>query len=244
MSLPKIEHPLFTVVIPSTQKKTNLRPMLVKEEKILLMAKEGQDNNSIILAVKQVVNNCLTSADIDVNKLTLFDIDYLFIKLRANSIDSKIKILFTDEDDPLDKKGKPHIYDVEVDLNDVTVKFPEKATDIVKLGKDSGIKLKFPEAIVYDSKTIAEAETEETIVEELILACFENYFEGTKVYPFKDSTRKEIEEFIDNMTIKGYEEVVNFFQNIPTIFYEIKYTDQQGKEKSKTLNKLKDFFTF
>lgn len=239
MSLPKIEQPLFSVVIPSTKKKTMMRPLLVKEEKILLMAKEGQDNNSIILAVKQVVNNCLVSGDIDINKLTMFDIDYLFIVLRSNSVDNKIKVLFTDEDDEKEK-----IYEFEVDLNDVKVKFPDKIENVIKIGKDSGLKMKYPEAAVFESEIIAKATTAEKIAEELILACFESYFEGEKVYNFKDSTRAEAEEFIDNLDTKVYKKVVDFFDSIPTIHYEIKYTDQQGKEKTRTLNKLQDFFIF
>lgn len=244
MTLPKIEHPVFTAVIPSTGKKTTLRPMLVKEEKHLLMAKEGRDNNSIILAVKHVVNNCLVSGDVDVNKLTMFDIDYLFIVLRSNSIDSKIKVFFTDEDDPILKNGESFLYNIEVDLNDVKVKFPDKIEKIIKTGKDSGLSMKYPEASVYDSELIAKAETGEKIAEELILACFDSYFQGDKVYNFKDQSRAEIEEFIENLDIKVYRKVIEFFDSIPTITYVLNYTDQQGKEKTKTLNKLQDFFIF
>lgn len=249
MKLPKLEQPIFTVTLPSNKQKIKLRPMLVKEEKILLMSKESEDNNSILEAVKQIVNNCLVNSDINVNNLTTFDIDYLFIKIRANSVDSKIKLSYVDEEDePItDKKGNVinKTYDFEIDLNDIEVKFPEQsANKVITINKDSGLKLKYPEALIYESEIIAKADSSEKIIEEIILNSFDSYFEGSKVYNFKDSTREEISEFIDNLNLKVYEQVLNFFTNLPTIFYEVKFTNTKGKEKTISLNKLTDFFIF
>ena len=254
MSLPKIELPIFTATIPSTKQKVKLRPMLVKEEKILLMAKESQESNSIMLAVKQIVNNCLVNGDIDVNKLAMFDIDYLFVKIRANSVDSKIKLSYTDdEDEPLkdrhgevrkDDDGNPvyPVYNIEVDLNEIEVKFPENQNNIISMGKDSGLKLKYPDASVYESEKVEKATTAEEIVEELILNSFDSYFEGSKVYNFKDSTREEVSEFVDNLSLGVYDKVLSFFNDLPTVHHEVKFSNSKGKERVIVLNKLTDFF--
>lgn len=253
MSLPKITHPLFSVKLPSTKKELKLRPMLVKEEKILLMAKEATENNSMILAVKQVVNNCIANADFDLNNLTIFDLDYLFLQIRANSVDSKVQISFEDEEDELvTKKDKQteverevkHTYNVDIDLFEVIVKFPEKPETLIKLGKDSGIKLKYPTIDVYESPLLKEAKTAEEALEEFVINSFESYFEGDKVYNFKDSSREEINEFIDSLNVSTYNKVVEFFEKMPTLYYEVKYKNQKGAEKSFSLNKLKDFFIF
>ena len=251
--LPKIEHPLFTEIVPSTKKKLSLRPMLVREEKVLLMAKEAKETNSIILAIKQIVNNCVSvSGGFDVDKLTIFDLDYLFIKVRAASIDNKIKLSFVDDaDEPVEKKlpdGKiirsQPTYDFEVDLNDVTIKWPEDTSTVIQIDNESGINLKYPQVSVYDSPALASATNAETIVEEMIIASFDSYFKGSKVYPFKDETREAISEFIDSLDVGTYAKVVKFFETMPTVFYECKFTNTKGEEKTQTLSKLTDFFIF
>ena len=107
--LPKIQYPVHTIIVPSTKKKVNFRPFLVKEEKILLMAKESEKDSDILMAVKQIVNNCSTDPKFDVNSLSIFDLEYIFLKLRAASVDNTIKISYKDLED--DK-----VYDFEIDL--------------------------------------------------------------------------------------------------------------------------------
>lgn len=238
MTLPKIEHPLFTVIIPSTKKQIKLRPMLVKEEKILLMAKEGSDNNAIMLAVKQVVNNCMVDNKINIDNLALFDIDYLFLQIRSNSIDSTIKVSFEDRDD----NNKAHEYIV--DLNEVVVKFPDEPNMTIAIGKDKAIKLKYPTAATWSSPAIANAKTAQELVEELLFHCFDAYVEGDKVYKFSECTRAEATEFIDNMPIAAHNKVFKFFETMPHLNYDLKYKNSAGDEKKLTLKKLDDFFTF
>lgn len=245
--LPQLEYPLFTELIPSSKKKVSLRPMLVKEEKILLMAKESNDTNAIVMAIKQIVNNCIVDK-IDVNKLAIFDLDYLFVKLRANSMDSKVLLSYVDEDDdPVQKGDKMELptYNFSVDLNEVTVKFPdEKISNIIQIDKDEGLKLKYPEVSVYDSPRMASAKTAEVIVEEMVAATFDSYFKGNKSYPFKDESRASIDKFIDQLSLDTYKKVVDYFNNIPKLHYEVKFTNSKGQERTNTLDKLTDFFTF
>lgn len=247
--LPKLEHPIFTIKVPSTEKSIKLRPMLVKEEKILLMAKEAADVNSMILSIRQVVTNCLVNADTNVDDLTTFDLDYIFIRLRANSIDSKVKVSFTDpEDVPVKKRDKEvqKTYDFEIDLNEVTVKFPEdkKTNMVIKIGDVSGLKLRYPTVKVYESQAIIDAKSEEAANELLIASAFESYFEGDKMYNLQDVTPTELSEFIENLDIPTYNKVVEFHNSMPHVFYEIKFKNSKGTERVVTYNKLRDFFTF
>lgn len=247
--LPKIEHPTFKITIPSNNKQILLRPMLVKEEKILLMAKESKENNAIMLAVKQVVNNCIVTPGVDLNKLTLFDLDFLFINIRANSIDNIIKISYNDDNDEeivlKDGTKTKKSYDFEIDLTKVSVDFPKESNKdnlIIKMSKDSGIKLKYPTVELYDSKEIAEAVSPEKVIEELILNCFENYSSGQQVINFKNLSKQEISEFIDNLDLKTYDKVTEFFQNLPKIYYKLEFTNTKGDKREIVLNKLTDFF--
>ena len=252
MTFPKIEHPLFNVTIPSTKKSIKMRPMLVKEEKILLQAKEGKELNSIMLAVKQVVANCIVDASIDVGKLTIFDLDYLFLQLRAASVNSVVKLIYTDYDDKPSVLKRPGMQDesvypqteFEVDLSTVKVKFPEVDNRFIKMSETSGIKLKFPEVETYEAKEINDSKNEEELFENLIVHCFESYTENNTVHAFKDASREELESFIDNLDIPTYNKVVDFFSTMPTLSYEGKIKTKSGKEVDISLNKLVDFFTF
>jgi hypothetical protein len=142
MSLPKINHPLFKLTIPSIKKDVRFRPFLVKEEKILLMAKTAGNDADIILAIKQIVNNCAADA-INIDKMTIFDLEYLFLKIRSQSVNNVVEVSYRDFED--DK-----VYDFQVDLEKVTMKQPEKVSNNIKTGKNSGIILKYPEASLYE----------------------------------------------------------------------------------------------
>ena len=116
MSLPKIEHPIFKIKIPSSKREVRFRPFLVKEEKILLIAKTSEQENDILLAIKQVVNNCALD-DLNIDKLALFDVEYLFLRIRAQSVNNIVSVTYRDNEDPMD-------YDFDIDLNNVNVVFP------------------------------------------------------------------------------------------------------------------------
>jgi hypothetical protein len=232
--LPTLTHPLFTVTIPSTKKQAKLRPMLVKEEKILLMAKESTDAMAVMLAVKQIVQNCIGDK-VDIDNLTLFDIDYLFIQIRSNSIDPTIKVT-------VEKNGKP--YEQIVNLSEVQVKFPEGVDKVIKFGKDQAITLKYPEAKLYESPELQDVTSTEKLIEELMFNCFESYAEKDKIYNFNEATREEALTFIDNLPVDVYGKVFKFFENMPHIFYEVKFKNEEGKEEAIPLTKLNDFFSF
>ena len=163
--LPKIKHPTFEFVVPSTKKKETFRPFLVKEEKILLLAKSSEDKTDILRALKQVVNNCAISSNFDIDKLTIFDLEYLFLKLRSVSVNNIAKVAYQDNEDQ-------QIYEFDIDLNTIEVKFPEKSEQNIKVTKDIIIKMKYPSVTILDDKGIVEASDDSYF--DLVLKCIED----------------------------------------------------------------------
>lgn len=235
MALPKISHPIFDVVIPSTKKKVKIRPMLVKEEKILLMAKTSEDENAILTAVKQVVNNCIVDADIDVDKLATFDIEYLFIKIRSISISNTSKVSYKDNADN-------KIYDFEVDLDKIEVRFPENVDKNVKVTDTIGILMKYPEASIYSEDEFINLPPE-NIIENLIARCIDKIYDGDEMYDTKTFTKQEIVDFIEQLDVNTYESMRKFLANIPKLYYKIEYKNSKGDEREIIMTTLNDFFT-
>ena len=235
MPLPKINTPMFDFVIPSSKKKIKIRPMLVKEEKILLMAKESGENGDILNAIKQVVNNCIIDSDIDIDKFPIFDLEYLFIKIRSISVSNTTKVSYRDNED--DK-----IYDFEVDLDKIQIVFPESIEKRIMISDDTGIALKYPDASLYsDNIFINNSETE--VFEMMALNCIEKIFSGDEMYSPKDYTKEELMEFLENMDINSFNKFREFTNNLPKMEYVIKYKNSLDNERKIVLSSLNDFFT-
>jgi T4 bacteriophage base plate protein len=234
--LPKISHPTFEVVIPSTKKKVKMRLMLVKEEKILLMAKESESQSDIARAVKQVVNNCLLDEKVDINKLAIFDIEYLFLKLRANSIDNVTKVSYKDTEDDT-------VYDFDIKLDEIEVKFPEGIDKTIKADEKIGIIMKYPEAFLMEEKQFSEISDPQEIFNLLVHSCIDKIYNGTEVINVDTVGEAELTEFIDSLNIETYQKIKSFLVNLPSMVYEIKYTNKLGNERQIVLRSLTDFFT-
>lgn len=235
MPLPKIQQPMFDIVVPSSKKKIKIRPMLVKEEKILLMAKASEDENDILPAIKQVVNNCIVDSDIDIDKLALFDIEYLFVKIRSVSVSNIAKVSYKDNVD-----GK--VYDFEVDLEKVEVKFPENVVKNVQINDQTGVVMKYPEASLYSDRDFLDA-TPESFVDNLIIRCIDNVYDGDQIFDTKNLTRKEIEEFVEQLDVNTYEKMRQFFTSLPKLYYAIDYKNSNGDDRKIEMTSLTDFFT-
>ena len=234
MKLPKIDYPLHNIEIPSTKKKHKFRPFLVKEEKLLLMAKESEDIADYLAAMKQVINNCSVDKNFDVNKVATFDLEYIFLKLRAFSVDSMIKIAYVDNEDQ-------QTYEFEVDLNTVKVVFPDKADNNIKLTESSGIIMKYPSSTLYDDKEFING-TEEYMFE-LIIRCVDKLYDGDQIYEISEYKKEEIVEFLENLNIKTYENIKNFLVSTPKLYHCIKYKNSLGHDRKIEFNSLNDFFS-
>ena len=180
--LPVVQHPIFNINVPSLKKEYKFRPFLVKEEKLLLMAKESQSETDIFTAIKQIVQNCSLDPKLDVNKLAIFDLEYIFLKLRSISVDNIVKINFKDFEDS-------KVYEFDVNIDDISVIFPEKADNIVKINSKTGIVMKYPSASLYSDKDFLNLEKDYLF--ELIVRCVDKIYDGEEVYEAKNFNKKD-----------------------------------------------------
>lgn len=232
--LPKISYPTISLIIPSTKKTYRFRPFLVKEEKLLLMAKQSDTQSDILSAIEQVVNNCCLDETFDVSKIAIFDLEYLFLKLRAYSVDNICKVTYKDSEDE-------KIYDFEVDLFKVEVSFPEKINNIIKINETTGIKMKHPPASLYNDKEFLNLQKDYLF--ELIIRCIDQVFEDDNIYETKSYSNKEITEFLESLDSKTFTKIQEFMLNTPTIKHVIEYKNSLGHDRKIELTSLNDFFT-
>ena len=233
--LPKIDYPVYKINIPSLKKDYQFRPFLVKEEKLLLMAKESENPSDVLSAIKQIVNNCSIDRKLDINKLALFDLEYIFLKLRAISVDNVIKVSYKDNED-----GK--VYDFEINLEEVKIKYPESVDNKIKITPNSGIMMKYPSAALYDDEDFLKLDKDYMF--ELIVRCIDSIYFEDQIYEAKDYKKEELNEFLENLNIKVFEKVQEFLVNIPKMEYKILYQNELGNDREIVLSSLNDFFTW
>jgi hypothetical protein len=234
MALPKISHPTFVVEVPSTKKNVTFRPFLVKEEKLLLMAKASGEESDMLATIKQIVNNCAIDEGFDVNKLSLFDMEYLFIKIRASSVSDIVDVSFKDLEDE-------KIYDFSINLNQVVVKFPDNTSNVIKVTDDFGITMKYPQASLYDDKEFLNSGEDSFF--QLIIRCIDKIYNGDEVIDAQNYTTKDLGEFIEDLDVKTFELIRDFIVNPPTLYYMLKYKNSLENDKEIELRTLSDFFT-
>lgn len=228
--LPRIEHPLFDTILPISKQQVKFRPLLVKEEKLLLLARESSDLDTLVTSIKQIVTNTVQTP-IDVDKLPIVDLQWIFIQLRIQSIGRMIRCTVTD---PTDKKE----YDIEVDLSELKVK-PENVNYIIRLSDKLGIKMKLPTINdVYDVAMFSHSFT--SLSFNLILGCIESVYDEDSEYT--NFTRQELEEFIDTLNSSQTQGIVAFFENLPKLTIKYSYTTADGTVKEWEVDKFQDFF--
>ena len=236
MALPKLTTPTYELEIPSTDEKLNYRPFLVKEEKILLMSMESGKNSDIIGAVKQIVSEC-TFNKINLSALPMFDVEYIFLQIRSKSVGetSKLRLLCPDD-------NKTYA-DVEINLPDVKVQVEDGHNNKIELDNDMGIIMTYPtiDTFIKNEVQTVNAGNMLDIVGTCILQIYEQ--KGEKVYEAKDSTKKELTEFIESLQTKHFQKLQDFFDTMPKLKHTIKLTNPKTKKVSEvTLNGLNDFF--
>lgn len=235
MSLPKIDYPIYNIKVPSLKKQFKFRPFLVKEEKLLLMAKENDNPVEILSAIKQIINNCSEDQNFEINKIALFDLEYLFLKLRAVSVDNTVTVSYKDLED-----GK--LYEFEINLDDVEVIFPEKLDTKIKITDKSGIIMKYPSASLYDDEEFLNLEKEQLF--ELIIRCIDSIYLEDEIYEAQDYKKEELKEFLENLNIKVFEQIQNFLLSVPKMEKRLQYKNSLENDREIVLNSLSDFFSW
>jgi hypothetical protein len=233
MALPKLMHPTFELTIPSTKQKVRFRPFLVKEEKLLLMAKQSGEESDIINVIQQIITNCDVDGVVKADELSSFDLEILFLKLRAKSIGEEIQIGYTD---PEDEKQ----YTFKINIDDVNVLENEEHSNIIKLSEVSGISMRYPNA-----RMLSDVVSQDGIADILfymIRGCIDTYFDGDSIVYFKQSKQEEIDEFIENLPSSVLQSFEKFFDTMPKLYHKIEYTNEKGTKREIELKSIEDFF--
>ena len=236
MALPKLNTPTYELEVPSTDEKIKYRPFLVKEEKILLMAMESKDNAQIINAVKDIVSSC-TFEKLNVATMPMFDMEYIFLNIRAKSVGevSKLKILCPDD--------KKTYASVELDLTKVEVQVGDDHTNKIELTDDMGMIMTYPtiDSFLESGIETINANNMLDVIGSCVLQIYEQ--KGEKVYQAKDQTKKELTEFIESMNSGQFKKLQSFFDTMPKLKHTIKVKNPKTKKSNDvTLTGLNDFF--
>ena len=232
MTLPKIVTPTYELEIPSSKEKITYRPFLVKEEKILLLAQEAENDSEMLLALKQIINNC-TYEKVEVEKLPMFDLEYIFLQIRAKSVGEVVDLKLLCEDD-----GETYA-DVQVNLDEVDVEFTEGHSNSIQLTDEVGIIMSYPQINMMDLSSNSGTENVFGIIKNSI----NQITEGETVYERADFTEKDINEFLDSLTTEHFKLIQEFFETMPRLRHEVKFKNPKTKKQNKiTLEGLNSFF--
>lgn len=233
MALPIVQHPTFNITQPSTQKEIMIRPFLVKEEKMLLMAKESKESGDIYNAVKQIVQNCVLSEGFDATNVPVYDLEYIFIKLRAISVNNIVKFSVEDSDDGI-------TYDLETNLDDVEVIFPENHTNKIMITDDVGVILNSPTPAL--ANVISGLDNVSDIIYETIKFCIDTVFDSEDTYAWDQEPDANKDAFLQSMSIESYNKLGEFFNTSPKIEHVVTYENTMGKTKKVVFRNINDFF--
>ena len=214
MALPKIDTPIYDLILPLSKKEIRFRPFLVKEQKNLLMAMEADDKESIEKNVKQVLINCTLTDGIDIDRLPVIDVEYYFLNLRARSVGEVIENSYRC-DNEIEEKKCGNIMKTSLNILDVKVENVNEDKTEIQLTDKIFLKLRYPEYSLL--KKMAKLEDASSIAFEMIAQCVEYIFDGEQYYYSNEVSIEEMIEFIENLNQQQFEKIESFFSNMPKL---------------------------
>ena len=238
MPLPKIATPTYELELPSTGKTIQYRPFLVKEEKLLVIALESEDNKQITTAIKAVLKSCVLTKGIKVESLPTFDIEYLFLNIRGKSVGEELDVNIVCPDDEETEVG------VQIYLDDIEVQRNENHTNEIKLDDNLMMEMKYPSLDEFVKSNFDFNEDNQMDQSfELIATCINQIYTAEENLVVSDCTKKEIKEFLESMNSSQFKEIENFFTTMPKLSHELKVTNPNTKvESTVVLEGLASFF--
>ena len=241
--LPKLDVPIYEMTLISTGKKIRFRPFLVKEQKLLLMVAQDEEGKDVVNIVKQILKNCIVD-DVNVDELSTFDLEYLFLNLRARSVNEVVELkykcnnLIKDENGEQKQCGSIEKFDIK--LLDMKPTKDKNHTNKISLSDKMGIVMKYP---TFEMIAKLEGKSEEEILMELLVDCIDYVYDEDNIYKTKDLPREEIIEFIDSMQQKDLEKLQNFFETAPKIKHNIDFSCKKcGYKEEITVEGIQNFF--
>ena len=238
MPLPKIATPTYELVLPSTEETIRYRPFLVKEEKVLVIALESEDNKQITNAIKAVLKSCVQTRGIKVENLPTFDIEYLFLNIRGKSVGEELEVNIICPDD-----GETQV-PVSINLDDIKVEKSEEHTNKIKLDNNLMMEMAYPSLDQFIKNNFDFNETNQMDQSfALIASCIDKIYSDEEVWATADCTKKEVNEFLESMNSAQFKEIEKFFESMPKLQHNIKVTNPKtGVESDVVLEGLASFF--
>lgn len=243
MALPMNTMPTFNLKVPSTGKTVKYRPFVVKEEKALLIANQSEDLKVMVDTLKGVIKSCVLD-EIDVDELAIFDLEYIFTRIRGKSVGETIDLLFQCDDDHGEQLNKKAISKVTVNIADIDVIRNPEHTNKIELFGDVGMVMKYPTIDV--SKEIENPDGTANIdnIFSVIMESVDFIYQGSDVYYAKDQTKDELTQFINNLTSEQFAKIQKFFETMPKLSTTVEYKCPVcGKEHKRVLEGLNNFFS-
>jgi len=236
MPLPNLVTPTYELELPSTGQKLKYRPFLVKEEKILILAMESEDEKQIMNAIKTILKNCLHSSKVKVDELSTFDIEFLFLNIRARSIGEEIEVGITCPDDD------ETVVTVKINIDDIKVSKPENHSRDIELTDDVGLIMKYPSIDTF-VKTNMGTGTQLDDVFEIACGCIEQIYEGENVQEATNYSKKELLAFLETLNTKQFMKLQEFFETMPKLSHKLTITNPNtGVDNEIVLEGLNSFF--
>tara|TARA_B100000282_G_scaffold91228_1_gene64012 strand:- start:885 stop:1607 length:723 start_codon:yes stop_codon:yes gene_type:complete len=240
MPLPKINTPTYELVLPSNNRKLKYRPFLVREEKILIMALESEDSKQISDAVIDILNSCILSEGIKIQSLATFDIEYLFLNVRAKSVGESVEVNIKCPDD------NETSVQTTIDIDLIKIKKDKKHKKVIKLDDNLSLKLKYPsmDSFVENNFEIGQSANDIKSTLTMITSCIDTIYNDEESWDASESTQKELEEFIEQLNTKQFTMIENFFTTMPKLTHTVKVKNPKtGVESSVILEGLAAFFS-
>ncbi len=239
MPLPKIATPTYELELPSSGEIITYRPFLVKEEKLLVLAMESEDTKSITRAIKEVLKSCIKTK-IKVDTLPTFDIEYLFLNIRGKSVGEEVEVTVTCPDDGVTE------VDVNIPIDNIQVQKSKEHTNNIKLDDTLSMTMKYPSLDQFIETNFDVNESKGTQLEQsfdLIGSCIETIYSEEEAWPASDSTKKEIGEFLEQLSSSQFQDIEKFFETMPKLSYDVVVTNPKTKKKNTVvLEGLASFF--
>ncbi len=243
--LPKIDVPVYETTLISTGKKVKFRPFLVKEQKLFLMASESEDANEMVDVVKQVLNNCLISK-VDVDELPTFDLENLFMNLRAKSVGEVINLKYTCNNnvkvDEEQTKKCGSVVSIDVNILDIKPEISKEHSKKIEISKKLGIMMKYPTMKMLNNLKAEDTNSFDNLIE-TVISCIDYIYDENQMYYAKDTEKQELIEFIENLQQDDLLKIQNFFNTMPKIRKELDFKCKKcGYEDKIMVEGIQNFF--
>lgn len=239
MPLPKINTPTFELTLPSTGKKIKYRPFLVREEKILIMAMESEDMTQITDAIIQIIGDCILTEGVKVQSLATFDIEYIFLNVRAKSVGETVDVNVTCPDD-----GETQV-EMSIDIDTIKIQKTRGHKNIIKLDDQLSMKLRYPSLDQFIESNFETNKDSSEVAQSLsmITSCIDMVYNQEESWEASDCTKEELDEFIGQLNTKQFKEIEKFFSTMPKLSHKSMVTNPKTKVESEVvLEGLASFF--